>query len=276
MKRSVALCLVAAVLFGISATASAGVVVSWDSANQRGGDLHNAATSDLGYSAFEVGLLARGHTVLPGLSTLTAGGLADVDMFFHGTSSHILTAAEASAISNFVQNGGCVLVEADTLSNEWQSANSLLSALALGSLFNGSTGGGNSATGGLFSSNNTWATVGPMGDLRGLTFGVSVAADLNIGTGTLVGTNGSTDMIVEFQPYGASGGRVLAVGDPLGFNLFQNASGGGGLYNANDQAAYLNFFENQVGGSTIPAPAALLLGGLGVGLVNWLRRRRTL
>jgi len=261
-------------LLAVSTTATAGVVVSWDSPNQRGGDLYSAGTSDYGYSALEAGLLARGHTVLPGLSTLTSGALTGVDLFFHGTSSHVLTASEASAIGEFVRGGGCVLLEADTVSSEQQSANGLLSALGLGSLFNGATGGGQSATAGSFTSNATWATVGPLGDLRGLTFGVTLAADLDLGAGTLVGRNGAIDMIVEFQPYGDSGGRVLAVGDPFGFNMFQAV--GRGYYNPNNQAAYINFFENQLGQPVVPAPAAVLLCTLGTGVVGWLRRRRTL
>jgi hypothetical protein len=271
MKKLITICAVAGLMFAFSQLAMAGGVRSWDDSIQRGGDLYNAGTES--YSAFEAGLLSRGHTVLPGVSTLTAADLAGVDLFFHGTNSHILTAAEASVISNFVMNGGCVLLETNSPTPEQASANSVLSALGLGSLFNGTTGGSQSSTAGLFTSNTTWATLGPMGDLRGLTFGISLTADLDIGSGILVGTNGLIDAIVEFQPYGTSGGRVLAVGDPLGFNLFQNI--GGALYNPNNQAAYINFLENQVG-QVIPAPGAILLGSIGVAFVGWLRRRRTL
>jgi len=245
-----------------SGTAEAVSIRSWDSANQRGGDLFNAGTGTLQYSAFEAALLAHGHTVLPGVSTLTTDNLSGVDVFFHGTGSRNLTTAEAAVISNFVMNGGRVIVEANSARSEQIAGNTVLAGLGLGNPFNGKTGGIQTPTGGTFTNNITATTVGPLGDLRGQTFGTSITADLNIGTGTLVGVNQSINALVEFQPY-AGGGLVLAWGDPGGFNLFQQV--GAKHYNPNNQAAYLNFI--------IPEPGTVLLVGLG-GLALIRRRRR--
>ena len=247
-----------------------GVIRSWDT--QRGGDLYGAETDALGYSAFESGLTARGHTVLDGVSELTAANLAGVDLFFYGTTSHVLTSDEAAAINSFVSNGGCVIVEADTEASEKASANSLLNALGLSSLYNGSEGGTQSTTAGLFTSATTWATVGPMGDLRNQQLGMTLTTDLDVGSGVLVAVNDAINAMVELQPFGDSGGRVLAVGDPLGFNLFQLA--GSSYYNPNNQAAYINFFENQLL-RPVPIPGAALLGMLGLSVAGAkLRKRR--
>lgn len=274
MKVFITILATASLLLLSTTATKAGVIRSWDGANQFGGDLYDAGSASWQYSAFESALLSQGHTVLPGISTLTPANLSGLSMFFHGSSSHTLTDSEQAAISNFVRNGGWLIVEANYGSyGEAASANSVLTALGLDSPFSSGTGGGNAYNAGTFTNAPTATTVGPLGDLRGLTFGSSnIAPIVDIGSGTLVGTNGSSNAMVEYQPY-ANGGRVLAVGDPYGCNLFQQA--GSSFYNPNNQYAYLNFIGNDPPLS-IPAPGAAVLGGIGVGLVGWLRRRRAL
>jgi len=246
---------------------------SWNSANQRGGDLFNDGKGALLYGEFRASLLERSHIILPGVSTLTEANLADVDIFFHGTSSTILTPTESTVLRNFVKTGGFVIVESDSSLAEQISANSLLESLGLGSRYTGIVDGVNSSTGGTFENTVSLTTVGTLGDLRGQTFGTSLATDIETMVtditptgGTLIGTNGSIRSMVEFQPF-ANGGQVLAVGDPYGFNLFQRSDYF--LYNSNNQKAYLNFIESKQ--SRIPVPerstvlALLTLGICAVG-----------
>ena len=99
--RSLLLC---AALGSTFDAADAATIRSWDSANQAGGDLF-LGLQDNGYMTFRNNLVTRGHTVLPGISELTASNLTGVNVFFWGTSSHVLTAAEQTVLSNFISCG---------------------------------------------------------------------------------------------------------------------------------------------------------------------------
>lgn len=241
---------------------------SWNSANQRGGDLFNAGNGASQYGALSSSLLERSHTILPGVSTLTEANLADVDVFFHGTSSKILTDSESTVLRNFVKTGGFVIVESDSRHSEQDSANSVLESLGLGSRYTGVVGGVNSPTGGTFENTVSSTTFGVLGDLRGRTFGTSLSTEINPMVtditptgGTLIAKNGSIRSMVEFQPF-ADGGQVLAVGDPYGFNLFQSSEQF--FFNSNNQKAYVNFIESKESENPVPE-ASTVLGVLTLG-----------
>jgi hypothetical protein len=225
----------------------AGQVRSWDSDNQRGGDLFDAGTGDLAYSNFEQGLLDRGHTVFSGVSALSPENLSEVEVFFWGTSSHVLSPEEEKALDDFVQNGGCLILETNSLQSEADAANSAYNALGLGPRVSSSLGLGQ----GVFQNVEAATTVGPLGDLRGQSFTSSLSRDLDFSDHTLVGVtvdinDVTINSMVEFM---VGDGMILGVGDPYGLNLFKSTP--------NNLNAYLNFIENCMPASKAPAEAEI-------------------
>ena len=76
----------------------------------------------------------------------------------------------------------------------------------------------------------------------------------------------------DFQQFIApTGATRLALGIPDGFGFV----GHPGAYDDNDGAYRVRIGINTIP-DVVPAPGAALLGSLGLGLVGWLRRRRTL
>lgn len=217
--------------------ANASVIVSLDSANQDGGDLNSAVDSGaFDYNQLKSQILGAGHSILPGIASVSAANLAGADVFLNGKSSRVYSGAELADLVAFIQAGGCAIVEVNSGSGHQATGNQILNALGLGNLF-GAAAGPNSANGGTFANVITATTFGSAGDLRGLTFGESVHSVITPTGGTTVGTTSAGAIMVEFTGLGL--GSVLAVGDPLGWDLFTTPAGG--LYNANNANAYLNY-----------------------------------
>jgi hypothetical protein len=239
--RTGAFRVVIAVLLVAWPTGAAGALTirSWDTATERAGDLFGSGLGTIEYGHLAAALTARGHTILPGINTLTPANLSGVDVFFAGTSSHLVTPAEGAALADFLAHGGCMILEANSLSTEQAAGNAILGALGLGPLYTGILTCCNGATEGTFVNVVTGTTVGALGDVRGMTYASSVACELAPGSGTIVGrvTSGQPTMIEFTAP-----GHILITGDPYGLNLFQNPAEA--FYNPNNEKAYINFIEH--------------------------------
>ncbi len=202
----------------IAQIAQCATVRSWDGATQRGGDLAVGGAGSLQYGDLKTQLTNNGVSILPGVAggSLSAATLAGVDAFYWGTSSHLLTGAEATALSTYIRNGGWLILETDSDSSEAASANSAYNALGLGNRAGANVGAG--FIPGTYLNIVTATTVGQLGDFRGQSYLGSVGPAINPAGHTLVAvSNIPHDTWVEFS---VGSGGVLGVGDPMGFNLF--------------------------------------------------------
>ena len=126
------------------------------------------------------GIVGCAVVIAPGTPSITAGYLADKDIFFTSVFTGSLSASEQAAIASFSADGGCVIVEANSTLDEQIAANSLLAAIGTSATLGSGLVCGNSAIGGTITSEVNEITAGPFGTVTGGTFATSVTADVTL------------------------------------------------------------------------------------------------
>ena len=106
-----------------------------------------------------------------------------------------------------------------------------------------------------------------------LNSGAEVDWDVVI-NGTTIGNFVITEGFTGTKSLGFSFPKIASVGGiyDVAFIVTNEVSGGYGSHSI----AYDGQYPHSVDLRYIPAPGAIVLGGIGLGVVNWLRRRRTL
>ena len=242
MKRTVLRLLALGTVFGFAA--HGGVIGNWS------GSLRSWNNSDM--STLKAAMIGAGNTVLAD-SAITAGNLAGDNVFVIGEALSSPTAAEGTALANFVNGGGILLVLFDSGCSGCVGGNAALADV--GSTMSAS--GANPVVapfpGGIF------ATTGPPFNLVGQTLDTSPGSAIAGGI-DIAGT------YVAYQHIGS--GFVFAFADRSDHNTFSpdNTHTNGKL------------FLNIVGSAAVvatPEPATGWLIGAGMGMLALGLRKRS-
>lgn len=212
------------------------------------------AWNDSDFTTIRNTMIGAGHTVEAD-GAITAANLANDDVFVIGEASSTPGAGELADLGAFVTGGGVLLLLADSYGTGVPGANGILSGIGSSLSFNSNSASSGALAGGIF------ATDGPPYNIVGQSLNVTPGSTALGGT-TLAGG------YLHYEKLG--NGYIFAFGDRIDHDVFAPTGA-----NVNGQL-FLNIAAYEGDICTIPAPAGLLLASIGMGLVGWLRRHKTL